>query len=239
MPVTITYHGDDDLVLEQVCTDGAIDSAYDGSTHRAIENAATAAGVVLWQGADLNMIEQLAAGAGEAVPYFDIIAGAVTQAGKVLTFAIPESSAGVAKTAALVSGAKVFARCMLSMTAPADEPTQAIVIGLLAESMMTKMVVSIQETRFIVTSEGYGTEIAGTIEPGDEFTIWRNGAAWGAILPSGANTGDLSETEETVTGDLFGFANVVTSGEGGIAGTITFISEKPAGLEGDGWISVV
>lgn len=70
MGVTITYRGDDDLVLSQVCTDGDIDNTYNGSTHKAIEEAADNADIVLvYQGSDLNMIEHLAALAGaEVIP---------------------------------------------------------------------------------------------------------------------------------------------------------------------------
>lgn len=69
MGVTITYRGDDDLVLAQVCTDGDIENTYNGSTHKAIEEAAENAGADLVQGSDLNMIEQLAAMANALPPY--------------------------------------------------------------------------------------------------------------------------------------------------------------------------
>lgn len=69
MPVEITHRGNDDQTLAQVVADAEIDvTLLPDCTHLNIERAAAVAGVVLVQDSDLNMIEQLAAGAGPA-PY--------------------------------------------------------------------------------------------------------------------------------------------------------------------------
>lgn len=219
MPTEITYHGNDDNLLAQVCTDAELEINAAQCTENAIGEAYAAAGVPqAYFGNEVNEIELLAASTGAALPVLILAAGAVDIVGRAATFG---ATSGAAASDIALSGKKAF---LVKVDAEVPAEGSELYLQLIKPDMSNSIT-------FAINGVGLGVAVADPFEEGpivwehttgDTYAVYRDAVTgeWGMVLPDGTDTGNLEPTLGGFTGDI----RLVLGSSGSAPGTMTMLN---------------
>lgn len=220
MAVTITTRGNAENILAQIRAEASLASDYNGNTHRAIEYAATEAAVVLTQGSDLNMLEQLAGAAAVVLPFTLVAAqGAPAIVGPQVTVG---TTSQLAKSVGAVTGKKALIVRIDGVT-PAVGSEFTIGFGNAVGSKRVMLAINGAGIAAANVDPAGSAAQVWTHTTGNIYAIYRDDAtgAWGVVLPNGTDSGNLSGSIGGFTGEA---AFALIGSAGNAPGVLTLLN---------------